>query len=83
MKNAQGSIPITAGVRRVLKRPANAFNDVGFQFGKIGQSTFHNLVTFPHAFTQQDSGRRGAVGYGFDVHGMSIAQIKHLSNDKA
>lgn len=55
--------------RLVAQQPAQGINLVLRPVGEVGQGAFADLLALAPAFAEQDGGRGGAVGNGFDVHG--------------
>ena len=64
-----------------LEQRAQAFDDLGWPIGQIGDRALFDFSAVAIALSQQDGGRRVPVRDGFDIHGATMPRIAPLSND--
>ena len=67
----------------VLKQSSEGLDLMCWPMGEISQGALDDLVALSRALSQQNSGSRVSIGYGFDIHGNIILQVsRYLKRNK-
>ena len=59
-----------------LEQDAQSLDESGRPAGEVGEGALLDLAALAIGLAEQDGGRGGAVGHGFDVHGYIMQPMK-------